>query len=252
MLPRLNMVVPYRAREAHLKLFVQTVRAYFARDKVDRDIPYSDLIVEQENGLAFNRGALKNIGFVLGKGNSDYTCFHDVDYIPVWADYSWSDAPLAIVWYGAETRPIRLSHRDRGVRHDLNKFYGGAALTPNELFEKANGYTNANWGWGPDDLDLKHRFGAIGIEMGRRKGTFQPLDHDSEAYELDGSPSAAARVSLKQLKDRWELGIDTPDDGLSNLRYQIVDRRKIPEGALVERPATWEMVKVRLEQPAGH
>jgi N-terminal region of glycosyl transferase group 7/N-terminal domain of galactosyltransferase len=250
--PRLNIVVPYRAREAHLNIFVQMVRAYFARDKVDRDIPYSALIIEQENGLPFNRGALKNIGFVLGKESSDYTCFHDVDYIPVWADYSWSDVPMAIVWYGAESRPIRLSHRDRGVRHDLNKFYGGAALMPNELFEKANGYTNANWGWGPDDLDLKHRFGAIGVEMGRRKGTFQPLDHDSEAYELDGSPSAAAQVSLKQLKDRWELGIDAPDDGLSNLRYQILDRRKIPEGPVVERPATWEMVKVRLEKPPGN
>ncbi|HLH48947.1 MAG TPA: galactosyltransferase-related protein, partial [Roseiarcus sp.] len=185
-------------------------------------------------------------------GGSDYTCFHDVDYIPVWADYTWSDTPVALVWYGAETRPIRLSHRDRGVRHDLNQFYGGAALTPNDLFEKANGYTNANWGWGPDDLDLKHRFGAIGIEMGRRKGTFQPLDHDSEAYELDGQPSAAARVNLKQLKDRWELGLDTPDDGLSNLRYRILDRRKIPEGPVVERPAKWEIVTVRLDmKPPG-
>jgi hypothetical protein len=244
---RLNVVVPYRAREAHLKIFVQMVRAYFARDKIDRDIPYQALIIEQEQGLPFNRGALKNIGFALGRESSDYTCFHDVDYIPVWADYSWSEIPVAIVWYGAETRPIRLSHRDRGVRHDLDKFYGGAALMPNDLFAKANGYTNANWGWGPDDLDLKHRFGAIGIEMGRRKGTFQALDHDSEAYELDGSPSAAAQMSLKQLKDRWEDGIDTPDDGLSNLRYRVLNRRKILEGPVIERLASWEMVTVRLD-----
>ena len=243
---RLNVVVPYRAREAHLKIFVQMVRAYFARDKIDKDIPYQVLVVEQENGLPFNRGALKNIGYTLGRDDSDYTCFHDVDYIPVWADYSWSDTPVAIVWYGAESRPIRLSHRDRGVRHDLNQFYGGAALAPNDLFAQVNGYTNAHWGWGPDDLDLKHRFTAAGIAMGRRKGTFQPLDHDSEAYELDGSPSPAARVNLKQMKDRWEAGVHSPEDGLKNLDFKVLNRRKIPEGPAVERPASWEMVTVRL------
>lgn len=243
---RLNVVVPYRAREQHLAIFVQMVRAYFARDKLDREIPYRVLIVEQENGLPFNRGALKNIGFVLGREASDYTCFHDVDYIPVWADYSWSDAPVGIVWHGAENRPIRVNRPDRGVRHDLANFYGGAALTPNDLFAQVNGYTNAHWGWGPDDLDLKHRFAAAGIAMGRRKGTFQPLNHDSEAFEVDGSPSKAARVNLKQMKDRWEGGVASPQDGLADLAFEVLNRRKVPEGPIVERPADWEMVTVRL------
>jgi hypothetical protein len=248
---RLNIVVPYRAREAHLKTFVQFVRAYFARDKIDREIPYQVLVIEQEKGLPFNRGALKNIGFVLGgRDNSDYTCFHDVDYIPVWADYSWSDTPMGIVWYGAEYRPVRLSHPHEIVRHDIEKFYGGAALTPNDLFEKVNGYTNAHWGWGPDDLDLKHRFEAAGIPMGRRKGTFNALDHDNEAFESGGAPSAASRVNMKQLKDRWEKGIPASDEGLSTLAFKILDRRKIPEGPLVERPASWEMITVRLDKKA--
>jgi hypothetical protein len=64
--------VPYRAREAHFNRFVPHVRAYFARDKVDRAIPYRVLIVEQEPGLPFNRGALKNIGFKIGSFDSDY------------------------------------------------------------------------------------------------------------------------------------------------------------------------------------
>ena len=48
---RLNVVVPYRDREAHLNVFVPLVRAYFARDKIDKDIPYRVVIVEQEKGL---------------------------------------------------------------------------------------------------------------------------------------------------------------------------------------------------------
>jgi hypothetical protein len=67
---RLNVVVPYRDREAHLNAFVPLLRAYFARDKIDRSIPYRVFIVEQESGLPFNRGALCNIGFVLGRDHS--------------------------------------------------------------------------------------------------------------------------------------------------------------------------------------
>jgi|SRR5579862_477383 len=76
---RLSVVVPYRAREAHLRFFVTELRNYFNRDKLDREIPYQVLIVEQNSELPFNRGALCNIGFALSRDDSDYTCFHDVD-----------------------------------------------------------------------------------------------------------------------------------------------------------------------------
>jgi N-terminal region of glycosyl transferase group 7 len=69
------------ARE-HLRYFVPALRAYFARDKLDRDIPYRALTIEQEPGLPFNHGALNNIGSLIGRGGCDYTCFHDVDYLP--------------------------------------------------------------------------------------------------------------------------------------------------------------------------
>jgi hypothetical protein len=99
---KLNIVVPYRAREAHLKLLMPGLSLYFDRDKTDRDIPYQVLVIEQENGLPFNRGVLNNIGFLLGRDYGEYTCFHDVDYVPIWADYSWPEKPVALVWYGAE------------------------------------------------------------------------------------------------------------------------------------------------------
>jgi hypothetical protein len=82
-LKRLDIVVPYRDRLAHLNAFVPLLRAYFSRDKLDKDIPYRVFIVEQEQGLPFNRGAIKNVGFVLGREHSDYTCFYDIDYLPV-------------------------------------------------------------------------------------------------------------------------------------------------------------------------
>lgn len=248
---RLNIVVPYRAREAHLRSFAPALRAYFTRDKVDHSIPYQVLVIEQEGGLPFNRGALNNIGFVLGQENSDYTCFHDVDYLPIWADYSWSDTPCAIVWFGAERRPISLGNRNWSVTHALDEFFGGVVLTPNSSFEQAGGFANVYWGWGYEDVDLKKRFERVGIPFGRRKGTFQALDHDSAGFRTDGSLSSFARKNRQRFETRWNGEDRLDDDGLKTLAFKVLDRRPLPEGQIVERAATWEVVTVRLQVRAS-
>ncbi len=253
---RLNVVVPYRDRQAHLNAFVPLLRAYFARDKIDRDIPYRVLIVEQESGLPFNRGALCNIGFVLGRDHSDYTCFHDVDYLPVWADYSWSDTPVCILWHGAEARPISLKHPGYRKSQNLDGFYGGVVLMPNPPFEQVNGYPNTYWGWGFEDTDLRNRYRAAGIVYTRRKGSFQALDHDHNGFTLNDAmpwlplkPNAAALANERHFNERWAAdgtALKQVDDGLTTLAFEILDRRPVPEGPVIERPASWEVVKVRL------
>lgn len=243
---RLNIVVPYRAREAHLRLFVPHLRAYFSRDKVDREIPYRVLIIEQENGLPFNRGSLKNIGFLLGRDDSDYTAFHDVDYLPIWADYSWVETLTSIVWYGAEVRPI-VPGRPETIKHNLSDFVGGVVLAPNPLFERVNGYANIFWGWGYEDADLAQRIKRVGMSIGRRKGTFQPLPHVNEGFRLDFKPTPIAAVNWETYVKRWrDRQLPPEDDGLSDLAFKVLDRRSIPGDQLMERSAPWEIVTVRL------
>jgi len=246
---RLTIVVPYRDRPSQLKEFIGMVGAYFARDKVDRHIPYQVFIIEQEAGLQFNIGALRNIGFELGHGESDYTCFHDVDYLPIWADYSWSDVPTCLVWYGAETRPISKQSKLR-VRHDLEHFYGGVTLTPNALFVAVDGYANDYWGWGYEDLDLKTRFQRAGIPFGHRKGTFRPLDHGNRGFLDDGQPTEEAVANRRRFDERWssQSGMRRGAGGLTTMNYEILRRDRLSDPALAERPARWELVKVRLKQ----
>jgi N-terminal region of glycosyl transferase group 7 len=86
--PRLGIVVPFRDRERHLSAFLPHAVAYFERDKADKAIDVRFLVVEQPPGLPFNRGLLVNIGFHILRHEIDYVCFHDVDYLPMWADYS--------------------------------------------------------------------------------------------------------------------------------------------------------------------
>jgi len=80
---RLGIVVPFRDRQEHLASFLPHLVAYFERDKADKHIDVRVLIVEQPQGLPFNRGLLINIGFAMPKPEIDYACFHDVDYLPI-------------------------------------------------------------------------------------------------------------------------------------------------------------------------
>jgi hypothetical protein len=243
---RLAIVVPYRNRQQHLDQFVPHMRAYFARDKADRTIDYRVMIVEQEQGAPFNRGALKNIGFMLAEAHTDYVCFHDIDYLPIWADYSWANAPTPIVWYGAEERPIAPGRTNCVARHSLEHFFGGAVLVPNSTFRAVNGYSNDYWGWGFEDEDFKLRFAVAGIEAGRRKGTFMPLVHDSEGFKLDATPSPIALVNRQLMQERWAVGL--PAEGLSTLKFDVIGRASLPDPS-PERRAPWDLVQVRL---SGH
>lgn len=240
---RLSLVVPYRDRAAHLREFVPHVCQYFARDKLDKEIPYRVLVVEQAPGLPFNAGALKNIGFALTADESDYTGFHDVDYLPIWADYSWVDIPTPIVWNGAEKRPVRVGDPTAGVVTAGRDFFGGAVLVPNDLFRNVNGYSNDYWGWGREDEDLRRRFLAAGIEPGRRKGTFRPLDHDNRGFNPDGSPSSEFVRNCRVYDAKWTIG--RTHEGLSTLDYDVLRRAKLIDTP-PEREAVWEIVTVQL------
>jgi hypothetical protein len=242
---RLAIIVPYRDRADHLQWFMSHVRSYFARDKVDRAIPYQVLVVEQETGLPFNRGALLNIGFQLAEPRCDYVCFHDVDYLPVWADYSAPDAPTPLVWFGAEIRPIAPGRSQHAVKHDLNHYYSGAVLVPNAQFRQVDGYANTYWGWGFEDIDLKRRFDRAGIRLARRRGTFQPLDHDNSGFKLDGTPSPISTVNQSLFDDRWAIGAEQVADGLSTLDYLVMQRQSLPDPK-PERGAEWMKITVRL------
>ena len=101
---RLAIIIPYRNREEHLKRILPHLVTFFERDRFARAIPYEVHIVEQAPGKLFNRGALINAGFALAHRNADYVVLHDVDYLPVWADYSRVHEPTSLIAYGVEGR----------------------------------------------------------------------------------------------------------------------------------------------------
>src|SRR5689334_12088754 len=127
---RLAIIVPYRDRPDHLDEFLPHIAAYFEQDERTKDIPISVHVVEQLGQAGFNGGKVKNCGYVLAREVADYVCFHDVDYLPISADYSWSDRPARLCWHGLT------------LRENYESFFGAVVLMPNACFEALNGYPN--------------------------------------------------------------------------------------------------------------
>ena len=77
----LAIIVPYRDRVNHLKLFLANMHPFLTRQRIN----YGIYLIEPLSGLTFNRGILKNIGYVESlKDQSEWNCimFHDVDFYP--------------------------------------------------------------------------------------------------------------------------------------------------------------------------
>lgn len=225
MKPALSIIVPYRDRLEHLRRFIPHIQRYFARDKLDRDIPYSLTIVEQANRAEFNAGLLRNIGFALTSEGHDYFCFHDVDYLPVWADYSCPALPTRVIWHGADKRP-----HDEGqpnlLRHDHQTFFGAVVMLGKGHFQQANGYSNGYPGWGYEDADLRERCLACGLDIELRDGTFEALTHPNRGHNADMTPTASAIRNRRRFFEQFP-----PDgsrqaevrDGLGGLDFKVVE-----------------------------
>jgi hypothetical protein len=218
---RLLIVIPYRDRPSHLARVLPHLALYFARDKADSALSVQVIVVEQEPGLPFNRGLMSNIGYLLGAKGADYVCFHDVDFMPIWADYSPVDRPTRIIWYGVE-QTVLDPERRFGITHDYQDFFGGVTLCPKAQFEAINGYSGLYWGWGAEDCDFRDRLRRAGIAWGFRDGTFERIAHDHQGLNPRGQPVGRTAYNMALLARR-QGAFD--DEGLSTCRYKVIRRQ---------------------------
>ena len=81
-LPLVAIVVPYRARESQLEIFLAYMHNFLQKQKIN----YTITVVEQLSESKFNRAKLLNVGFLhLTTQVPGCPCFvfHDVDLIPL-------------------------------------------------------------------------------------------------------------------------------------------------------------------------
>jgi hypothetical protein len=143
-----NFIIPYRNRKEHLDEFIRRFTEYLK----DKDIDAHFYIIHQMNPKEFNRGAMKNIGFLeVCKTRPDgLFIFHDVDTYPTY----WGSIP-----YEANKGEFK-----RPVMNSASENLGLICLCWKEEFEKTNGFANY-WGWGAEDGALYHRAKKLGIHI---------------------------------------------------------------------------------------
>ena len=125
---KLSVIIPYRNRSAHLKKLLPTLVKIFISQNIDAEI----IVVEQDDDLLFNRARLLNIGYLNSRIDSDYFCFHDVDLIPLEANYTYPENPTHLSEYCSQFN----------FKIPYDNLMGGVVLINRQDFEKINGFSN--------------------------------------------------------------------------------------------------------------
>ena len=193
--PKFVFIIPYRDREPHREFFNTYIY------KIMEDVPSDDwafFFVHQNDKRPFNRGAMKNIGFLALKNTypRDYKniifIFNDVDTLPY-------------------TKNILNFHTDFGV---IKHFYGfqfalgGIFSIRGADFERINGFPNY-WAWGGEDNLIHERAKQHGLIIDR-----------SNFYTIGSMNILQFADGLKRLICRDELATSImPNnvDGLSKI-----------------------------------
>jgi N-terminal region of glycosyl transferase group 7/N-terminal domain of galactosyltransferase len=176
--PDIVFIVPYRNRQNQLDLFRRHMEQVILANV---SFSYQILVVHQADERVFNRGALKNIGFLWCKEQWPQSyqgitlVFHDVDTMPY--------RPETIDY---KTEPGRVKHF-----YGLTFALGGIVSIRAADFEKVGGFPNF-WGWGFEDNCLNNRVKkATGMVIDRSQ--FYPMGSSEILHILDGFEKSVNR-----------------------------------------------------------
>jgi hypothetical protein len=200
--------VPYRDREPQ-RFFFQNYMTYLMEDHVEHDGASGDyvlLFVEQMDARPFNRGAMKNIGFLAVKKlfpdayGDIVLVFNDVDVLPYRKNMLRYEPPV-----GGGT----IMHH-----YGFEFALGGIFSVRASDFERLNGFANY-WTWGFEDNLLQNR--ALRQHMVIDRSNFFPLNDMRILHINDGNKKSLNRQYM------YELIKDTGKNGISTIRHLEYD-----------------------------
>ncbi len=209
---KLGIIVPYRNRPEHLKIFIEHMSKYL------KDLDYEIIIVEQLDDSDFNRGKLLNIGFLKAEDlGCDYVVFHDIDMLPIDVDYSYSDTVLHLV--------KELKTPKGFTRDNFDEYFGGVTLFPSSIFKKINGYTNKYRGWGFEDDNLMLRCKDAGVELDSK--VVLQKSRDGVGLKFNGKNSFVACPNVFNSVRDFSIFINFSIDKIESNEKEITDTHSV-------------------------
>ncbi|XP_045196282.2 uncharacterized protein LOC123551417 [Mercenaria mercenaria] len=219
---RVAIVVPYRDREIHLKIFLKNIHPFLQSQQLD----YGIFVVEMAQDIKFNRALLMNVGFVEAMKQYDYQCFvfHDVDLLPE------DDRNL----YTCPQFPRHMSVAIDRLQYKLpySQIFGGVSAMTTEHFKKINGFSNIFFGWGGEDDDMYRRIlysNLTVIRYSPEVARYKMLIHAKDNQNSDRF------MLLRTVKARRKT------DGITSLKYKIEKTELRPL-------YTWILVSVNMTE----
>lgn len=205
------IIIPFRDREFHLKLFTQHLHPFLNKQLIE----YKIYVIEQNDDKAFNRGKLLNIGFMEALKQDNFCCFifHDVDVLPINQKqiYSCSKTPRHIC-----------SNLDK-FRYNLiyPSFFGVGTSFSKSQFLQINGFSNMYFGWGGEDDDIYLRVRYKNLKVTRWD---DKIARCNMMVHTQSTPNPERMKLLQQGKLRYET------DGINSLSgsYQVVSIKEEP------------------------
>ena len=195
-IPKFIVIVPYRDRDEQRRFFDLHMK------NVLQDYNYQIIYSHQKDNRSFNRGAMKNLGFMYAKQKypNDYKniifVFNDVDTMPFNKNF-----------LNYETVKGNVKHF-----YGYNFALGGIISIMGEDFEKTNGFPNF-WAWGYEDNAFQRRVIKAGLNIDRTQ--FFPILDKNILQLKDG----ITRVVNRGEFDRYvnEIDNNNHEDGIKTI-----------------------------------
>jgi hypothetical protein len=217
------IIVPYRDqkgqnREKELNVFSVHMKhmmdLLISEKKIQK---YHIYVIEQSDGLKFNRGLLLNIGAHLAHKSYDTLIFHDVDLLPENdLRYWYADTP-------DKGHPIHIAACWKD-RYRGRNYFGGIVSFRRDDFHQVNGFPNTFWGWGGEDDALLERCLQNNFQIEKvKEGRIYDMETDSGGQTMDLERKLAVLKANPEWKceDKWEQRHTDRTHWISNGLQQV-------------------------------
>ena len=208
---KINIITIERNRPRGKKKFINVVPGFIKEQYPDYEI--NIIIVEQSKNKNFNRGKLRNIGFIESKklNNPDYVVFQDISVIP------------------KKGYKYHLPNKKEIIHNYGYSFcLGGLHVWNSSDFKIVNGYPNEYWHYGMEDVELLKRAERLGFRINRKENyDIRKKKSKIPIKEVEFFGSLHQDVHKRYAKYKQNPVETSINDGLNNCNYTVLNNKEL-------------------------